>query len=234
MTILQGWAPFFILCDVSLPMIRDKLIAHVAPTSEGVIDPNNLALIPHGRTSATISRDGTSSNDSEGLRGGVLDQDAQDPYDDMDDNLVVREVPAPFSGEMVDTNSNSDEDIEVSPARGDDLDLTLRVPYSRLHGELSTFFNVFLLLHFVSCHDFTFSFLPLSLHSFFFFFFFLTEGSMRTMAGEGTSASLPLATRGVSLSKGSTISAAKGLTQFLEDSTKEIYNDHSPRHFWVF
>ena len=57
---------------------------------------------------------------------------------------------------------------------------------------------------------------------------------MRTIAGEGTSASLPLATRGVSLSKGSTISAAKGLTQFLEDSTKEIYNDHSPRHFWVF
>jgi hypothetical protein len=164
---------------VGLPMIRDKLIAHAAPTSEGVIDPNNLALIPHGGTSATVSGDGTSSNDSKGLRGGVLDQDASDPYDDMDDNLVVREVPTPFSGEMVDITSSSSEDIEVSPARDDDLNLTLRVPYSRLHGELSTFFNVFLLLRFVSCHGFTFSFLPFSLH----FFFFLTEGSMRTMVG---------------------------------------------------
>jgi hypothetical protein len=102
----------------------------------------------------------------------VVDQDAQDPYNDMDDNLVVREMPAPFSGEMVDTSSSSGEDIEVSPVRGDDFDLTLRVPYSRLHGELSNFFNVFLLLHFVSCHGFTFSFLPLSLHFFIFFFFF--------------------------------------------------------------
>jgi hypothetical protein len=57
---------------------------------------------------------------------------------------------------------------------------------------------------------------------------------MRTMAGKGTSASLPLAAGRVGLSEGSTISAAEGLTQFLEDSTKEIYNDHSPRHFWVF
>ena len=57
---------------------------------------------------------------------------------------------------------------------------------------------------------------------------------MRTLAGEGTSASLPLATGGVGLSEGNTISAAERLTQFLEDSTEEIYNDHSPRHFWVF
>jgi hypothetical protein len=57
---------------------------------------------------------------------------------------------------------------------------------------------------------------------------------MRTMAGEGTSASLPLPAGRVGLSEGSTISAAEGLTQFLEDLTKEIYNDHSPRHFWVF
>jgi hypothetical protein len=85
---------------------------------------------------------------------------------------VVREVLAPFSGEMVDTSSSSGDGVEVSPTRGDDLDLTLRVPYSRLRGELSTFFNVFLLLRFVSCHGFTFFFLPLSLHSFFFFFFF--------------------------------------------------------------
>ncbi|GMY26590.1 hypothetical protein FCV25MIE_21832 [Fagus crenata] len=105
---------------VGLPMIRDKLIAHAAPTSEGVVDPNNLALIPYGGTPAT------------------------DPYNDMDNNLVVRKVPAPFSGEVVDTGSSSSEGIEVSPARGDDLDLTLRVPYSRLHGELSTFFDVFL------------------------------------------------------------------------------------------
>ncbi len=61
---------------VGLPMTRDKLIAHAAPTSEGVVDPNNLALIPHGRTPATVSGDETSSNDSEGLRGGVLYQDA--------------------------------------------------------------------------------------------------------------------------------------------------------------
>ena len=61
---------------VGLPMTRDKLIAHAAPTSEGVVDPNNLALIPHGGTPATISGDETSSNDSEGLRGGVLYQDA--------------------------------------------------------------------------------------------------------------------------------------------------------------
>uniref|UniRef100_A0A2N9GJG1 Aminotransferase-like plant mobile domain-containing protein n=1 Tax=Fagus sylvatica TaxID=28930 RepID=A0A2N9GJG1_FAGSY len=88
---------------VGLPMTRDKLIAHAAPTSEG------------------------------------------DPYDDVDDNLVVREVLAPFSGEMVDTSSSFGDGVEVSPARGDDLDLTLRVPYSRLRGELSTFFNVFLL-----------------------------------------------------------------------------------------
>jgi hypothetical protein len=54
------------------------------------------------------------------------------------------------------------------------------------------------------------------------------------MAGEGTSVSLPLAVGGVGPSEGSTISAAEGFTQFLEDSTKEIYNDHSPRHFWVF
>ena len=111
-------------------MIRDKLIELAAPTSEGVIDPNNLAFIPHGGTSATVSGDGTSSNDSKGLRGDVFDQDAQDPYDDMDDNLVVREVPTPFSGEMVDTTSSSGEDIKVSPARDDDLDLTLKVPYS--------------------------------------------------------------------------------------------------------
>uniref|UniRef100_A0A2N9H864 Aminotransferase-like plant mobile domain-containing protein n=1 Tax=Fagus sylvatica TaxID=28930 RepID=A0A2N9H864_FAGSY len=188
---------------VSLPMIRDKLIAHAAPTSEGVIDPNNLALIPHGGTSATVSGDGTSSNDSKGLRGGVLDQDAQDPYDDMDDNLVVREVPAPFFGEMVDTSSSSGEDIEVSPARGDDLDLTLRVPYSRLHGELSTFFNVFLLG--------------------------INEDYGR---GGKPRPAFPLATWRGCLSEGSTISTAEGLTQFLEDSTKEIYNDHSPRHFW--
>ncbi len=154
---------------VSLPMIQDKLLAHATPTSDRVIDPNNLALIPHGGTPTTVSGDGTSSNDSEGLRGGMLDQDAQDPYDDMDDNLVVKEVPAPFSGEVVDTSSSSGEGIEVSPARGDDLDLTLRVPYSRLHGELSTFFDVFLLLRFISCHDFTFFFLPLSLHFFFFY-----------------------------------------------------------------
>jgi hypothetical protein len=57
---------------------------------------------------------------------------------------------------------------------------------------------------------------------------------MRTMAGEETSASFPLAVGGVVLSEGSTISTAEGLTQFLEDSTKEIYNDHNPRHFWVF
>ena len=57
---------------------------------------------------------------------------------------MVRKVPAPFSGEVVDTSSSSSKGIEVSPARGDDLDLTFRVPYSRLHGELSTFFNVFL------------------------------------------------------------------------------------------
>ena len=210
-----------------LPMIRDRLIAHSAPTSEGVVDSNNLALIPHGGTPVTVSRDGTSSNDSDGLRGGMLDQDSQDPYDDMDDNLVVREVSAPFSSEVVDTSSSSGDGVEVSPARGDDLNLTLRVPYSRLHGELSTFFNVFLLLRFVSSHGFTFFFLPLSFHS----FFFLTEGSMKTMAGEGISASLPLAAGRVGLSEGSTISAAKGLTQFLEDSTKEIYNNHSPRNF---
>ena len=83
---------------------------------------------------------------------------------------MVREVPAPFFGEMVDTNSSSGNGVEVSPSRGDDLNLTLRVPYSRLRGELSTFFNVFLLLRFVSCHGFTFFFLPLSLHSFFFSF----------------------------------------------------------------
>ena len=217
---------------VSLPMIQDKLIAHAAPTSDRVIDPNNLALIPHGGTPTTVSGDGISSNDSERLRGGMLDQDAQDPYDDMDDNLVVKEVPAPFSGEVVDTSSSSGEGIEVSPARGDDLDLTLRVPYSRLHGELSTFFDVFLLLRFISCHDFTFFFLPLSLHSFFFFFY--TDGSMRTIAGEETSANLPLAAGRVGVSEGSTISAVEGLTKFLEDSTNEIYNDHSLRHFWVF
>ncbi|GMY05970.1 flocculation protein FLO11-like, partial [Fagus crenata] len=119
---------------VGPPMIRDKFIAHVAPINEEVVDPNNLALILHGGTPATVSGDKTSSNDSEGLRGGLLDQDAQDPYDDMDDNLVVREVPAPFSSEAVDTSSSSGEGIEVSPTRGDDLDLTLKVPYSRLHG----------------------------------------------------------------------------------------------------
>jgi hypothetical protein len=54
------------------------------------------------------------------------------------------------------------------------------------------------------------------------------------MAGEETSANLPLAAGRVGMSKGSTISAVEGLTQFLEDSTKEIYNDHSLRHFWVF
>ena len=54
---------------------------------------------------------------------------------------------------------------------------------------------------------------------------------MKTMAGEGISANLPLAAGRVGLSEGSTISAAKGLTQFLEDSTKEIYNNHSPRNF---
>ncbi len=42
---------------VGFPMIRDKLIAHATPTSEGVIDPNNLVLIPHGGTSATVSGD---------------------------------------------------------------------------------------------------------------------------------------------------------------------------------
>uniref|UniRef100_A0A2N9EE56 Aminotransferase-like plant mobile domain-containing protein n=1 Tax=Fagus sylvatica TaxID=28930 RepID=A0A2N9EE56_FAGSY len=183
---------------VGLLMIWDKLITHATPTSERVIDPNNLALISYGGTPATVSGDGTSSNDSEGLRDGMLDQDAQEPYDDMDDNLVVRKVSAPFSGEVVDTSSSSGEGIEVSPARGDDLDLTLRVPYSRLHGELSTFF----------------------------------DGSMRTMAREGSSANLLLAAGRVGLSEGSTISTAKGLTQFLEDLTKEIYNDHSPRHFW--
>ena len=156
---------------VGLPMIRDKLIAHAAPTSEGVVDPNNLALIHHGGTPATVSEDETNSNDSEGLRGGLLDQDAQDLYNDMDDNLMVREVLAPFSGEIVDTSSSFGEGIEVSPARDDDLNLTLRVPYSRLRGELSTCFNVFLLLRFVSCHGFTFFFLPLSLHSFFFLFY---------------------------------------------------------------
>jgi hypothetical protein len=142
----------------------------------------------------------------------------------MDDNLVVREVPTPFSGEMVDITSSSSEDIEVSPARDDDLNLTLRVPYSRLHGELSTFFNVFLLLRFVSCHGFTFSFLPFSLHFFFFFFFFFffNRGINEDYGREGTSASLPLGTGGVGLSEGNTISAAEGLTQFLEDSTKEI------------
>ena len=57
---------------------------------------------------------------------------------------------------------------------------------------------------------------------------------MRTMEGEETSASFPLAVGGVVLSEGSTISTAEGLTQFLEDSTKEIYNDHSLRNFWVF
>ncbi|GMY29271.1 hypothetical protein FCV25MIE_24513 [Fagus crenata] len=119
---------------VGLPMIRDKLIAHAAPTSEGIVDPNKLALILHGGNPATVSEDGTSSNDSEGLRSGLLDQDARDPYDDMDDNLVVREVLAPFSGEIIDTSSSSSEGIEVSPARDDDLNLTLRVPYSRLHG----------------------------------------------------------------------------------------------------
>jgi hypothetical protein len=101
----------------------------------------------------------------------MLYQDAKDPYDDVDENLVVREVPAPFSGEMVDTSSSYGDDVEFSPARGDDLDLTLRVPYSRLRGELSTFFNVFLLLRYVSCHDFTFFFLPLSLLLLFFFFY---------------------------------------------------------------
>jgi hypothetical protein len=84
---------------------------------------------------------------------------------------VVREVLAPFSGEMVDTSSSSGDGVEVSPTRGDDLDLTLRVSYSRLRGELSTFFNVFLLLRYVSCHDFTFFFLPLSLLLLFFFFY---------------------------------------------------------------
>uniref|UniRef100_A0A2N9H4V3 Uncharacterized protein n=1 Tax=Fagus sylvatica TaxID=28930 RepID=A0A2N9H4V3_FAGSY len=102
---------------VGLPMIRDELITHAVPTSEGVVDPNNLALILHGGTPAI------------------------DPYDDMDDNLVVREVLAPFSGEVVDTSSSSGEGIKVSPARDDDLNLTLRVPYSRLHNELSTFFD---------------------------------------------------------------------------------------------
>jgi hypothetical protein len=202
-----------------------------------------LALIPHGGTSATVSGNGISSNDSKGLRGGMLNQDAQDPYDDIDDNLVVREVPAPFSGEMVDTSSSFGEDIEVSPARGDDLDLTLRVPYSRLHGELSTFFDVFLLLHFFSYMTLpSFSFLfHFILFSFFLFFliylllfFFFIEGSIRTMAGEGISASLPLAAGKVSLSEESIISATEGLTQFLKDLTKEIYNDHSPRHFLVF
>uniref|UniRef100_A0A2N9FUN5 Aminotransferase-like plant mobile domain-containing protein n=1 Tax=Fagus sylvatica TaxID=28930 RepID=A0A2N9FUN5_FAGSY len=156
--------PFSIPCDLScvgLPMTRDKLIEHAIPASEG------------------------------GPRGGMLYQDAKDPYDDVDENLVVREVPAPFSGEMVDTSSSYGDDVEFSPARGDDLDLTLRVPYSRLR-----------------------------------------EGSMRTMAGKGTSTNLPLAAGRVGLSEWSTISAAEGLTQFLEDSTKEIYNVHSPRHFW--
>jgi hypothetical protein len=91
---------------VRLPMTWDRLIAHAAPASEGVVDPNNSALIPHGGTPATVSGAGTSSNDSEGLRGGMFDQDAQDPYEDMDDNLVVREVPTPFFGEMVDTSSS--------------------------------------------------------------------------------------------------------------------------------
>ncbi len=88
-------------------MIRDKLTAHAAPTNEGVVDPNNLALILHGGTPVTISEDGTSSNDSEGLRAGLLDQDARDPYDDMDDNLVVRKVSAPFSSEVVDTRDGN-------------------------------------------------------------------------------------------------------------------------------
>ena len=153
-------------------MTRDRIIAHAAPASEKVVDPNNSALIPHGGTPATVSGDGTSSNDFEGLRGGMFDQDTQDPYEDMDDNLVVREVPTPFSSEMVDTNSSFGDGVEVSPTRGDDLDLTLRVPYSRLRGELSTFFNVFLLLRFVSYHGFTFFFLPLLLHYFFLFILF--------------------------------------------------------------
>ena len=54
---------------------------------------------------------------------------------------------------------------------------------------------------------------------------------MRTMVGEGTSANLPLAAGRVGVSEGGAISATERLTQFLEDSTKEIYNDHSPRHF---
>ena len=58
---------------IGLPMIRDKLIAHAAPTSEGVVDPNNLAFIPHGGTLATVSGDGTSFNDFERLRGDMLD-----------------------------------------------------------------------------------------------------------------------------------------------------------------
>ncbi|GMY31672.1 flocculation protein FLO11-like, partial [Fagus crenata] len=178
---------------VGLPMARDRLIAHAAPASEEVVDPNNLALIPHGGTLSTVSGDGTSFNDSEGLKGGMLDQDAQDPYDDMDDNLVVRGVSGPFSGEMVDTSSSSGNGVEVSPARGDDFELTLRVPFSRLH-----------------------------------------EGSMWTVVGKGTSASFPLVAGRVGLSERNTIFATEGLTQFLEDSTKEIYNDHSPRHFWVF
>ena len=57
---------------------------------------------------------------------------------------------------------------------------------------------------------------------------------MRTIAGEETSANFPLAAGRVGVSEGSTISAVEGLTKFLEDSTNEIYNDHSLRHFWVF
>uniref|UniRef100_A0A2N9EW30 Aminotransferase-like plant mobile domain-containing protein n=1 Tax=Fagus sylvatica TaxID=28930 RepID=A0A2N9EW30_FAGSY len=71
------------------------------------------------------------------------------------------------------TSSSYSDDVEFSPARGDDFDLTLRVPYSRLR-----------------------------------------EGSMRTMVGKGTSASLPLVAGRVSLSEGSTIFAAEGLGDF--------------------
>ncbi|GMY23534.1 hypothetical protein FCV25MIE_18775 [Fagus crenata] len=84
------------LDTIGLPMIMDKLIAHAVPTNEGVVDPNSLALIPHGGTPATVSGEGTSFDDFEGLRDNMLDQDAYDPYDDMDEDPAVREVLAPF------------------------------------------------------------------------------------------------------------------------------------------
>ncbi|GMY23528.1 hypothetical protein FCV25MIE_18769 [Fagus crenata] len=114
------------LDTIGLPMIMDKLIAHAVPTSEGVVDPNSLALIPHGGTPATVSGEGTSFDDFEGLRDNMLDQDAYDSYDDMDEDPAVR-----LSGKVVDSSSSSDKGIKVSHARGDDLDLTLRV--SRFH-----------------------------------------------------------------------------------------------------